>query len=71
MKGSPEEDRTKQSNFLSGLWNSPTYLYGGFRQPGHSNKKFLLQVESSKMNEEEGDDYPDHQTDTDTGHTQS
>lgn len=47
------------------------YLYGGFRQPGHSNEQFLLQVESSEMNQQEGDEQTDHQTDADTGQTQT
>lgn len=32
-----------------------TDLYGGFRQPGHSDEDFLLEIKSSKMNEQECD----------------
>lgn len=46
-------------------------LYSGFRQPGHSNEEFLLQVESSKMHKHEGDKQTDHQTNTETGYTQT
>lgn len=46
-----------------------TDLYSCFRQPGHRDEEFLLQVESSKMNQQEGDKKADHQTNTDTGQT--
>ena len=46
-----------------------TDLYGGFRQPGHRDEDFLLQVESSEMNQQEGDEHSDHQTDTDAAQT--
>lgn len=46
------------------LWythrHTHTDLYGGFRQPGHSNEEFLLQFETSEMNQQEGDEQADH-----------
>lgn len=48
-----------------------TDLYSGFRQPGHRNEEFLLQVESSIMDQHEGDKQTDHQTNTETGYTQT
>lgn len=45
-----------------------THLDGGFRRPGHSNKEFLFPVKSSKVNQKEGGEQPDHQTDSDTSH---
>lgn len=48
---------------------SYTNLHSGFGQPGHSDEDFLLQVESSKVDQQEGDKQTDHQPDADASQT--
>lgn len=46
-----------------------TDLYSGFRQPGHSDEEFLLEIKSSEMNKQERDKHAHRETNKDTGQT--